>query len=319
MKNIFLNKFENVVQISIKTQNLERLLNNIYKSNIDILNLEVLNYKEIKLEIYEKDLNKIRKISILNKINVEKYKGIKNIKNKLIFYRDFIISIIIGIIVLLLLTNIIFSIEIRHTDNELKQYIYEELNKNGIKKYQFKKSYNELKKIKTNIIENNKDKIEWLEIKNVGTKYIVMVEERKINKENEKIKFQDIVATKDAVIKKIVAISGEKIKNVNEYVLKGETIISGSIYLNDDLKGMTKADGMVYGEVWYKVHIEYPIVDVIKEETGNKKEAISINFLNKHIRLFIGKRYEYSTVTSKYLMKNNIIPFSISKDTMYEL
>ena len=49
MKNIFLNKFENVVQISIKTQNLERLLNNIYKLNIDILNLEVLNYKEIKL------------------------------------------------------------------------------------------------------------------------------------------------------------------------------------------------------------------------------------------------------------------------------
>ena len=319
MKNIFLNKFENVVQISIKTQNLERLLNNIYKLNIDILNLEVLNYKEIKLEIYEKDLNKIRKISILNKINIEKYKGIINIKNKLIFYRDFIISIIIGIIVLLLLTNIIFSIEIRHTDSELKQYIYEELNKNGIKKYQFKKSYNELEKIKTNIIKNNKDKIEWLEIKNVGTKYIVMVEERKINKENEKIKFQDIVATKDAVIKKIVAISGEKIKNVNEYVLKGETIISGSISLNDDVKGMTKADGMVYGEVWYKVHIEYPIVDVIKEETGNKKEAISINFLNKHIRLFIGKRYEYSTVTSKYLMKNNIIPFSISKDTMYEL
>ena len=70
MKNIFLNKFENVVQISIKTQNLERLLNNIYKLNIDILNLEVLNYKEIKLEIYEKDLNKIRKISILNKINI---------------------------------------------------------------------------------------------------------------------------------------------------------------------------------------------------------------------------------------------------------
>jgi hypothetical protein len=75
------------------------------------------------------------------------------------------------------------------------------------------------------------------------------------------------VSTYDAVIKKIVAESGVKVKEVNEYVKKGDTIISGSIYLNEEIKEVTKALGEIYGEVWYKISVEYPIINVDKKET----------------------------------------------------
>lgn len=319
MKNVFFDKLNSIVVVNIKCKNKERLLNKIYSLNIDVLSLEVINNKEVNVEIYECDLPKIRKISILNKVTILNYKGLKRVKKKFHFYKYYIISIIFGFFVLIILTNIIFSIEVSHTSSKLKDLIYSELSKNGIKKYQFKKSFDELEKVKSKILEDNKDKIEWLEIERVGTKYIIKVEERKINNIKSDDKYQDIVSTKDAVIKKIVAVSGEVVREVNEYVSKGDTIISGSVYLNGELKGLTKADGIVYGEVWYKLSIEYPKVDIVKEETGNKKEVLSINFLNKSIRLFEGKKYEYSIVKKNYLFKNNILPISISKDKMYEL
>ena len=77
--------------------------------------------------------------------------------------------------------------------------------------------------------------------------------------------------------------------------------------------------GEVYGEVWYKLNIEYPLINDIKEETGNKKDVFSINIFNNSIILFNKNDYSSSTVTKNYILKNNILPFSISKDTIYEL
>lgn len=319
MENRFLNKFNNVIVIKVKTKNMDRFLTNLYKLNIDIFNVNVENFKEVRVEIYEKDLNKIKKISILNKVQIIDYKGKIKGKKKILFNKTFLISLIFGFSILFLLSNIIFKIEIVHTSSEVRKFIMDELKENGIKQLQFKKSFNNLLEIKNKILKNNKDKIEWLEIDRVGTKYVIKLEERKLNNILNDYKYQDIVSTHDAVIKKIVANSGVKVKEVNEYVKKGDTIISGSIYLNEELKKNVKALGEIYGEVWYKLSVEYPIINVEKHETGNKKEVVSINFFNNNFILFNKNTYKSSNIIKKHILKNNILPISISKDTIYEL
>ena len=318
MENVFLNKFNNIIVLSVKTKNVDRFLNNLYKLNIDIFKVDVVSYREIIVEIYEKDLNKVKKLSILNKIEVIDYKGIKDKKNKFKFNKTLIISICFGFVLLIFLSNMIFSIEVVHTSSEIRTFIIDELKENGIKTLQFKKSFSELEKIKNNILDNNKDKLEWLEINRIGTKYVIKLEERKINNYVEDYKYQDIITTSDAVIKKIIATSGVKVKEVNEYVKKGETIISGSIYLNEELKENVKAMGEVYGEVWYKLSVEYPIINDFKEETGNKKIVYSINFFDNSFILFNKNNYKNSYIKKDILLKNNIIPISFSKDTIYE-
>jgi len=319
MENKFIHKLENIVILHIKTKNIDRLLNNIYKSGIVIFKAEAINKKEVKIEIYEKDIEKVKKISILNEIKILGYKGKRKTKDILSTNKTLIVSIVIGLMFLIFLSNCIFDVEINHTSTKLKDYIYKELDKNGIRKFQFRKSFNRLEKIKNSILENNKDKLEWLEIERIGTKYVIKLEERKINSYSTDYKFQDIIATNDGVIKKIIATDGEKVKEVNEYVKKGDTIISGSIYLNEELKGLVKATGTVYAEIWYNLSIEYPIIEEIKEETGNIKNTYSINFLDKSIYLSGKNNYLYSDVKRKYLIKNNILPISISKDKIYEL
>jgi len=319
MENRFLNKFNNVIVIKVKTRNMDRFLTNLYKLNIDIFNVNVVNFKEVIVEIYEKDINKIKKLSILNKIDVIDYKGKIKSKKKILFNKTLLFSLFIGLIFLYFLSNIIFSIEVVHTSSEVRNFIMEELKENGINKLQFRKNFDKISKLKNKILENNKDVLEWLEIERVGTKYVVKLEERKINSISSNYKNQDIVSTHDAVIKKIIAKSGVKVKEVNEYVKKGDTVISGTIYLNEEIKEITKALGEIYGEVWYKISVEYPIIKEYEFETGNKKEVISVNFFNKNFIIFNNNPYKSTKVKRKYILKNNILPISISKDTIYEL
>ena len=306
------------VILKIKTRNTNSFLNKLYKLNIDIYKVEVLNIKELIIEINNYDIDKIKKLNILNKISTIGYRGKIEKVNKILFNKTLLISLLFGLILLLFLTKMIFTIEVNHSSTKLRNYIISELEKNGIHRLQFAKSFNELENIKKKILNDNKNKIEWLEINKVGTKYIIKVEERIINTINKDYKYQDIVALKDGVIKTIVVEKGIKVKDINEYVKHGDTIISGSIYLNDELKEIVRAEGIVYAEVWYKVSVEYPLINDLKEETGNTINTYSINFFDRSISL--NKiNYKNSTKTKKIIIGNNIIPINISKDKIYEL
>ena len=141
-----------------------------------------------------------------------------------------------------------------------------------------------------------KDEIEWLEIENVGVKYIVRLELRKIPEQADTIENRHIVASKDAIIKIIESSSGQIVKNKNDFVHKGDIIISGSIKLNEETKKNIGAIGNVYGEVWYKTTIEYPLIYKENKETGNKRTVYVLKILNKEIELFNFNKFKNKKV-----------------------
>ena len=75
----------------------------------------------------------------------------------------------------------------------------------------------------------------------------------------------------------------------------------------------------MYGEVWYKVTIEYPFYYKQERLTGKNKKAISIKFLNSKITLFPYKKYRQFKTSSTILLENNFIPLYILKEKIYEL
>src|SRR5699024_9641860 len=103
--------------------------------------------------------------------NIIKFFGLY--KYKLIIKRYYIsiLSIFFALLIIFVLSNMIFEIKIETQNKELKTLLIKELENYGIKKYKFKKNYEDLTKIKENIIKNNKDKLEWMEIEVSGTKY----------------------------------------------------------------------------------------------------------------------------------------------------
>ena len=193
-----------------------------------------------------------------------------------------------------------------------------ELENYGIKLNTFKKNYNELQTIKKQILDNHKDTLEWLEIESIGTKYIIRLEERKIKKEEEKYEKQNVIATKEAIIKKIEAKNGQIVKEINSYVKKGDTIISGEITLNEQVKEKIRAEGTIYGEVWYKVEVTYPLVYRETYPTGKQKKTIVLKFLNNEIE-FSSHKYKNKTVENKQLMKHLFLPIELFYQTQKEI
>lgn len=319
MKNTFLNKIESSVRVKITGKNVNNYLKRLIANKIDLIDLKYNSHNEAVVTIKYSDYLKLKTVRSSYDVKVTNTYGKLRIRNKI--KRSYILlsSIILGIALIIFLSNIIFSIEVIHTNKSVIELVSNELNKNGLKKYTFKKKYKDIKKIEDKILNDNKDKLEWISIENIGTKYIVRIEERKIKNENNDNIYQDIVASKSGVIKKIIALSGEKKCEIDNFVSKGDTIIKGSITKPNNEIILTHASGLVYAEVWYQISVEYPYQ--YKEEilTGNKKNIYYLKFINKRLELFNFKKYKNFQKEPKILLYNNIIPISLVKEKQYEV
>lgn len=309
----------NLVKVKVEGKNVLNYLKYLIKNKVNIINLNIIKHNELELIIDYKDYHLLTKYSKTYKVTViEKYGKLRLlslIKNNIII----ISSLIFSIIFLYLLSHVIFSIDIMYNNQEIVKLITNELSKYNIKKYQFKKDYQYLEKVKKKLLNENKDILEWIEIEESGTKYIVRLVERKKETPNEEYLYQSVVAKKSATITSIKSSSGEKIKSINTYVKKDETIISGVLTKPDGTSIYTKAKGIVYGEVWYQVNVEYPLYYKEERVTGRNKNVLSFYFLNNKISFFGYKKYKQFRLTSHPIFENNIIPIKIAKEKLYEV
>lgn len=318
MKDKILKIFSSSIKIKVTGRNINNFLKRLINNNINIEKVIPISYKEIDLIINYQDLDKVLKLKTIYNIKIVRYYGklriIKRIKKDIFILS----SLLISLLLIYTLSNVIFKVEVIHSNKNIIKLVTKELEDNGIKKYKFVKNYQEIEKIKNKILEENKDTLEWLEIIREGTKYTIRVEERIINNKPKDNKIYNIVASKNAVIKNIYAESGEKIRSINTYVKKGDIIISSDITLPNNEKISKTANGKVQGEVWYNINIEYPYQYHEIKYTGNKKKVLVLNLLNKRISFFDFHKYKTFNRNIKCIFNNNITPISLIYEDEYE-
>ena len=307
------------LKLKVVGKNPNLFFRRLISNGINIYNLSQIDYKTIEIVILEEDYEKLMKIRSTYDVTILNSYGIRKVRELIRKNKILMISLIISILLVYMLSNIIFKIEIVHNDSNIRQLLSKELESNGIKKYSIKKDYHSIQRIKNGILNKYKDKLEWIEIENIGTKYVVRVEERKINKKHKESAIRNIVAKKSATIRRIYTKKGEAIKGINDYVNKGDVVISGEIKLNDEIKNMVSASGTVYGEVWYKVKVDMPLEYHEKKYTGRSKKVYAINFLNYSFELFNFNKFKDKEKESKVILKDLILPISIEKQYQKEI
>ena len=312
-------KLKSKIRLKITGRKVEYFLKKLMSSKIELLDIKIINHKELIVLIYKKDYEKLLELKSIYEIDVIGYKGILKIKKIIDINKVLISFIFLGLAILILLSNIIFKVEIIHNDKDLRNLLTKELSNYDIEPKKFKKNFNQIEKIKKEILEKYRDKIEWLEIENIGTKYIVKVEMRKIIDIKEDYTKRNVIATKSAIIKKVFARNGVIIKNLDEYVNAGDVVISGEIKLNDVVKETIKAEGEIFGEVWYNIKVEYPYIYSEKKVTGNTKDIFAIKFLNKSYGLFDFNKYKDKIIEDKVLLKHLFLPISFVKQKQREV
>ena len=276
-------------QIKIEvTGSINRFINKCISKKIYLSSISYIDDNKITCIINLEDYKNIKRLNYYSKIKIISYVGINKVKEIIknnIFY---IIIFILAFILIDIITSYIVDIEVIHSSSSIRKLIYKELDNNNVKKYSFAYSFNELDKIQQNILNNNKDKLEWISITKDGMKYIIRCEERKIKEINKESGYRNIVAKKDAYITKIISTKGVNLVRSGEYVKKGDVLISGEIKLYEEVKGDTLATGYVYGNVWYNVQLSIPKEENKKEYTGKSRFNININD-----KIFFKNKYKY--------------------------
>lgn len=277
-----------------------------------------LNYL-IYNKIYYDSLNKYNEYFVLDvsyddylyirrryKCHIVKYYGKKNIVNIYENNKYVLLSLIISFMLLFLLCNTIFDIKINSDNKDIINIINNSLSDNGIGVYKRKVSFDKLNSIKNKILEDNKDTLEWIEIREKGCIYYIDVTPRvKSNNNVDNSLPSDIVAEKDGVIKHIVVHRGSKVIDNGDYIKKGDILISGNIIKNENVIDKVHSEGVIYAETWKTVNISIPFkrIDYVYKKT-----------INHYYLDIFGHKF---TISGKYDSDNTINKKSIVLDKPY--
>ena len=232
---------------------------------------------------------------------IYKLTGINKLKDILKSEKIFIISLLIGLITLILLSNMIFKIEIIHENKDIRDLIKEELDNYDIKVLHFKKSYKELNKIRKEILDKYPDKLDWMEFVVNGLNLSVKVEERIITDINKDNSVCDIIAKKSGVISDIYVESGEVQVQINDYVKEGDTLVKGIINYNNEDKRYTCAKADIYITTWYTVSITFPMEKDIDTKTNKKRYNLTYEINDNKHNIFKSRLKNYTREYKKIL------------------
>ena len=308
----------NRYRIKITGKDPKYFLRHLIVKKIKLYNI-IEDHDGISLTVDEVDYAKILKMKTSYDIKIINRFGVAKLRYLLLKYKYILSFLFLTLGLMIILSHFIFFIDVIHSKEEIRELVENDLKEFGISKYRFRVSYAKKEEIRNKILEKEKDKIEWLEIDRIGTRYIVNVEERLIKDNKVDNEVRDIVAKKDAMILNIEAETGEIVRKKYEYVRKGDTIVSGTIKNKEDEVSKVKAEGKVYGEVWYSVTVELPKKYYEEKKTGKTSKALTLRIANKKISVPFSKDNKSYISEDSPILENNLIPIKLVLETKHEI
>lgn len=308
----------NRYRIKITGKDPKYFLRHLIVKKIKLYNI-IEDHDGISLTVDEVDYAKILKMKTSYNIQIINRFGMAKLRYLLLKYKYILSFLFLTLGLMIILSHFIFFIDVIHSKEEIRELVENDLKEFGISKYRFRVSYAKKEEIRNKILEKEKDKIEWLEIDRIGTRYIVNVEERLIKDNKVDNEVRDIVAKKDAMILNIEAETGEIVRKKYEYVRKGDTIVSGTIKNKEDEVSKVKAEGKVYGEVWYSVTVELPKKYYEEKKTGKTSKALTLRIANKKISVPFSKDNKSYISEDSPILENNLIPIKLVLETKHEI
>lgn len=302
------------LQVEIATTIPLKTIKFLSSLNINLYEVKISSNKLI-LKITIEDYKRLKKL-----INCQKIKdyGLKEQIKKLFQNTIFLYIAIVFLFSVFICTNLTAKIIVIHSNPELRNLLTKELASYNIKSLSFKKNYQKIQTIKKEILHKYQEQLEWLEIFREGMNYVVKVQDRIITNIEPMPNYCDVIAKKDGIIKRIVPINGETITDLNKYVREGDTLITGQIIANEEMKTTTCAQGLIYAETWYQISISMPKEEIIKLYTDKKRYNLFIESNNFSWKIFRSRLDKFDT-TNNLLLKIGDYKLYLQQEQEYEI
>lgn len=248
MKNQWTSFYSGSVKVKVNGLHIERFLNDLVTQHIQIWNMKRVDERTVVFTISLRKVNKLRfilrhhdcKVTFLRRL------GAPFLAKRLIRNSGFLIGFFAFLVCLFLLSNVVWNIEITGAKPETEHEIRKELTKMGVQKGKFQFFMENSESIQRNL-SLQIDALTWVGVELRGTSYHLQVVEKKEPKRAKIEDVQNIVANKKAVIRKIMIEKGKVVVNVNDYVHKGQLLVSSNIG-KDQRNVLVPAKGIVLGK-----------------------------------------------------------------------
>lgn len=291
-----------VVTVEVEGFFVERLINLLKNNGVDVWDVKVLGIGDISFNIESKDFKKILpyvkkskcKAKVISKRGIY-FEVFKYRKRRIALY-----MLILVTVVYIVTSSFIWHIEIEGNEKVNIQSINKLLREYKMVPGTLKKKIS--KGNLSDYLRANIYEAAWVGVDIVGTTMKITIKEKIISKEEDRSIKGDIIATKDAVITRIVASTGTALYKEGSFVKSGDILIAGVD--KNGLTGETRvhASGVTRGIVEYKFSKEYKEKNIIKEKTGKSMFGVGVGINNKEFILkCLPKKYKYD-ITSKVKM-----------------
>ncbi|ASS86600.1 sporulation protein YqfD [Anoxybacillus geothermalis] len=268
MKNEWVDTLAGSVRVKAEGKGIERLINACVRQGIAVWNVKKHSRETATFFIKLSDVKRFRHIARQSecKLSFVGRRGLPFFWRRARRNSGFGLGLLLFAAIVFLLSNVVWSIDIEGASPETEHQIVRELKRMGVERGVFQFLLDDPETLQRKLTERIHD-ITWVGVEWEGTLLHFRVVEKEIPEPKEPIPPRHLVAKKEAVIADLFVEEGQPLVSVNDYVQKGQLLVSGVI----GAEGRTKfvpATGKVLGETWYKSTVVLPLETTFHVLTG---------------------------------------------------
>ncbi len=291
------------VQISINGKQPEAFLNHCVENGVMVWDVTRSGSNHCLAKVHLKDIHNIRQLRKGTKYKVHfknKY-GLPFTKNKLLKKKPLLIGIILSVLLFTAISNMIWQVTITGVPEELEKKISTKLVSYGVQPGAFKLSIDSPNQIQQLLLQDIPELL-WVGVEQKGTTYQLQGVEKIIIKDEPEKAPANLIAKKDAVIKRMYVKKGEPKVKVNDYVKKGKLLVSGEIEKTQTKQEEEEnqafervaADGEIWATTWYTADVTVPLEVTHQELTGNYVQSYKLQIGSFTIPLWPWRKDGYT-------------------------
>lgn len=276
MKNHWIEFLYGRVTVKISGKGIERFLNILTRNGFHIWNVKRHGTETVTFKMRVQDAIKIRRLAHKSGcvIRFLHRDGIPFLFKRGIKNSGFLLGMFLFFCFIFLLSNVVWGIEIKGAKPATEHKIRKELDVMGVKVGKVQFFIDNVETIQRKLTDRI-GALTWVGVELNGTTYHFQVVEKNQPKEPEKLSPRNLVAKKKATIVDMYVEKGQPIAMIHDQVVPGQLLVSGLIGKEGEEIPIA-AKGDVWGETWYKSHVELPLQTKFNVFNGNEQQKHSI-------------------------------------------
>ncbi|WLR49887.1 sporulation protein YqfD [Bacillus tianshenii] len=323
LKNHWTSFFYGYTKVVVEGRLLEPFLNHSAKMGIHMWEMKRTGEESFIAYVQVKDVKALRHYARAYhcKLRFIERRGLPFLQTRALRNSGFVGGLLAFIVLLFVLSNMVWGIEIKGAEPDVEHALRKAVNEYGIKRGKLIITLPDTAVIQRELTLQV-DGLTWLGVERKGTTYhFQVVEEKKVELQEVKGP-QHLVAKKRAVIHDMFVEEGQPIVSVDDFVDKGDVLVSGIIGKEGQTK-MAAAKGEVLGEVWYQSRVVVPLKTKFSVLTG-EKQAKHLFYIGNFSFPFWGfkevpyEAYETNTKKTPFLLLNWTTPFAYEQKLYLE-